>query len=69
MGEPLNVGTLDGWTSKRKDFCTIEATCVTGFEKAAKSEVQDKLKVEEVIDQRGRILFDLPISDVTKVRC
>lgn len=46
--------------------CKIEATVVTGLEFCAKEEVKEKIDVECSFD-RGKINFEIPVCDVTKV--
>ena len=40
MADPLNLRGLVGLYSERQDVCTIEASCVTGFEPMAQEEIK-----------------------------
>ena len=40
MADPLNMTGLVGLYSDRQDVCTIEASCVTGFEPMAQEEIK-----------------------------
>ena len=55
MADPLNVEGLEGLSRERLDICTIEASCVTGFEEMAVEEVRQLLGCE-ALPQRGRVL-------------
>ena len=71
MADPLNTEGLNGLSSERSDICTIEASCVTGFEEMAVEEVKQLLGCEAV-PQRGRVLFDIGVSrvgEVARLRC
>merc|ERR1719445_1998758 len=52
MADPLNLEGIEGLDKGRTDICTIEASCVTGF---------------EAIQQRGRVVFDIDVARVNKV--
>ena len=58
---------LEGYNQPDLEKVTIEASCVTGFEGAAADEVEKKLNGENIIEIMGRVLFDVPISDIKKV--
>ena len=58
---------LEGYNQPDLEKVTIEASCVTGFEGAAADEVGKKLNGENIIEIMGRVLFDVPISDIKKV--
>ena len=71
MSAPLNWTGLSGIEAET-ECVTLEATVVTGFEHAAKSEALEKLNVKSVSVERGRILFDIPVDEVKnalKLRC
>ena len=71
MAAPLNLTGITGLTQDREDVCTIEASCVTGFEAVAAEEVRTVLGCEAV-PQRGRVVFDIEVKDVklvTRLRC
>ena len=58
---------LEGYNQPDLEKVTIEASCVTGFEGAAADEVEKKINGENIIEIMGRVLFDVPISDIKKV--
>ena len=71
MATPLNLTGITGLSAEREDVCTIEASCVTGFEAVAAEEVKAVLGCEAVT-QRGRVVFDMAVEDVklvTGLRC
>jgi len=65
MAEPLNLENIHGLDPNNKSLCTIEASCVTGFEPMAAEEVKVLLGQNANV-HRGRIVFDVPIQDVKK---
>ena len=64
---PFSDVKLEGYNNPNLEKVTIEASCVTGFEGAAADEVKKKLNGENIIEIMGRVLFDVPISDIKKV--
>merc|ERR1719347_774302 len=66
MATPLNLTGITGLSPEREDVCTIEASCVTGFEAVAAEEVKTLLGCEAVT-QRGRVVFDMAVKDVKLV--
>ena len=59
-------------TEDNSNLVTIEASVVTGFECAALEEVKNKLKVENVQDFMGRVVFDIEqdkLQQVLELRC
>jgi len=71
MATPLNLTGITGLSPDLGDVCTIEASCVTGFEGVAAEEVRSVLNCEAV-PQRGRVVFDIQVKDVknvTRLRC
>jgi len=66
MADPLNLEGIEGLDKGRTDICTIEASCVTGFEAMAVEEVRTLLGCE-AIQQRGRVVFDIDVARVNKV--
>ena len=66
MADPLNLEGIEGLDKGRMDICTIEASCVTGFEAMAVEEVRTLLRCE-AIQQRGRVVFDIDVARVNKV--
>ena len=65
MAEPLNLENIYGLDPNNKSLCTVEASCVTGFEPMAAEEVKVLLGQNANV-HRGRIVFDVPIKDVKK---
>jgi len=63
MAEPLKVVDLIGLSADQSEVCSIEASCVTGFEPMAIEELKEVLGIDG-IEHRGRILFDIPVSRV-----
>jgi len=71
MAEPLDLTRITGLNPENKDVCTIEASCVTGFEPMAAEEVSDNLGCAATV-HRGRVVFDIEIvkvKEVLKLRC
>ena len=71
MADPLNLEGIEGLSRDRSDICTIEASCVTGFEEVTVEEVKQLLECEAVA-QRGRVVFDIQVSrvsEVSRLRC
>ena len=66
MATPLNLTGITGLSADLPDVCTIEASCVTGFEAVAAQEVKSLLGCEAVT-QRGRVVFDLAVAEVKQV--
>ena len=71
MAEPLDLTGITGLDPGNKNVCTIEASCVTGFEAMAAEEVSSFLGCEAKV-HRGRVAFDIDVGkvkDVLKLRC
>lgn len=71
MAEPLDLTGITGLDPGNKHVCTIEASCVTGFEAMAAEEVTNNLGSVATV-HRGRVVFDIHISkvkEVLKLRC
>jgi len=68
MSAPIDWSPLKGFSAE-STLVTFEASAVTGFEEAARSEVMEMfgLKEEEVVKAQGRVLFDLQVENVKKV--
>lgn len=66
MAAPLNLTGITGLSPDLPNVCTIEASCVTGFEAVAAQEVKSLLGCEAVT-QRGRVVFDLAVAEVKQV--
>eukprot|EP00092_Neocalanus_flemingeri_P029486 GFUD01032016.1.p1 GENE.GFUD01032016.1~~GFUD01032016.1.p1 ORF type:complete len:417 (+),score=115.55 GFUD01032016.1:37-1287(+) len=66
MAEPLDLAGLTGLEPDNKKVCTIEASCVTGFEPMAAEEVSNKLGCEAKV-HRGRVVFDIDVGRVKEV--
>jgi len=71
MADPLDLTGIVGLKSENKSVCTIEASCVTGFESMAAEEVRDLLGSTANV-HRGRVVFDVDIAKVKetlKLKC
>ncbi|XP_023333810.1 THUMP domain-containing protein 3 [Eurytemora carolleeae] len=66
MAEPLNLTGFVGLDPNTSEICTIEASCVTGFEPMAQEEIQEILGSSGTV-HRGRVVFDLPVSRIKEV--
>ena len=71
MADPLNLEGIEGLARDRAELCTVEASCVTGFEAVTVEEVGALLGCEAV-QQRGRVVFDIEVArvaEVARLRC
>jgi len=71
MADPLDLDGIEGLNSANEHVCTIEASCVTGFEPMAAEEVINNLGCVANV-HRGRVVFDIDIvkvKEVLKLRC
>jgi len=71
MAEPLDLTGIAGLSADKEELCTIEASCVTGFEAMAAEEVEAVLGAG-ARQHRGRVVFDLPLDrapEVLGLRC
>jgi len=71
MAEPLDLTGILGLDPENKNVCTLEASCVTGFEPMAAEEVLNMLGCVAKV-HRGRVVFDIDVGrvkEVTKLRC
>jgi len=71
MAEPLDLAGITGLDPENKNVCTIEASCVTGFEPMAADEISSRLGCLATV-HRGRVVFDIDVQkvkEVLKLRC
>jgi len=71
MADPLDLTGITGLDPDTRNLCTIEASCVTGFEPMAAEEVKNLVGCVAKV-HRGRIVFDIDIGlvkEVLKLRC
>lgn len=66
MADPLNLEGLKGLDPANPMICTVEASCVTGFEPMALEEIQEKLNSTGNL-HRGRVVFDISLEQLASV--